>query len=148
MSQYVRLSDLGETELTFDAEQAPPLDKRKRIAEPSREEMVLEERRKRTYSDKKPSSQERRKRREETPIEDRDLDHESKNFDHIDNVLYETPVGASASHQVPLPSPPPTITQDNPNQKFKGGVIEILPYVAGVVILAALIFLMSRNRGN
>ena len=158
-TQYFRLSDLGEADMTFDAETPPQPEKRKRIAEPTREEIEVEERRKKGGAKRPPRPSVRLR---SDPRDDRGNreTHEpviepgegypiappgAGAGSTVDDILYGGPpppsvvTGPGIQGYPVMPGPPLT-------EKSKEKVIDYLPYIAGIAILGFLIFFLVQKR--
>jgi hypothetical protein len=172
---YVRLSDLESANLTFDADEMPaPVQKKKNIAEPTREEMEVEERRKRG-TNKKASRQPKGVRRRQMPPEEEEGGYPFAPGEGPDDPAYQQPppngppggdidealYGPSAPSGNPTHGPPPTPAYPPPGYAHPGhlgvheqpkpekkGVEEYLPYLAGFVILGFAIYYLIQRRNS
>ena len=177
--QYVRLSDLDSANLTFDADEMPtPVQKKKNIAEPTREEMEVEERRKRGASKRVPRASKGVRRRQIPPEEEEGgypfapgegpggpppppgslggPPSEPGGWSDIDEALYggpsPTPSGGNSAQGPPPAAYPPQV-YSHPGtptspKPEKKGIEEYLPYLAGFVILGFAIYYLIQKRNS
>lgn len=149
MAGYFKLSDLGETDMTFDPQDPPPPPSRRRaVAEPSQREIEIERKRQLGERSRSGRTRTRRPKREDPrdyqdpgeypPIEDisiSDLGPVGQG-QTADDILYG---GAAPSMPGGYPQPPPP--------KPEGGSMEnILPLLAGVAILGFVFYFMMMKR--
>lgn len=136
--QYFRISDLGEIDMTFDSEPPPPKEKRTRITEPTKEQLVVEKRRKKSAKNFSGS-----KKDEQVPEDPYEAPNDSPPSSvDIDELLYGGPP-IFTEHT----DPPKMIAPDPSLPKKKK--MDFLPYVAGMAILGFLIFfLVQKKRSN
>lgn len=164
MAGYFKLSDLGETDMTFDPQDPPPPPSRRRaVAEPSQREIEIE--RKRQLGERSRSGRTRTRRpKREDPEDYRDPggytqkgihegyppiegSPEELNGQTADDILYggaapSIPgVYAPGSSSGGYPQPPA------PSPKPESGTMEnILPLLAGVAILGFVFYFMMMKR--
>ena len=155
---YVKLSDLGNLDLTFDSEEAPVPAKKKRIAEPTREEVEVEEKRKRGGRNPDPrlKSRERgRKESQESGAYPKNIPREVPSVPSVppseehewletDELLYGPggPPPLANGGVATYPSP----AGGAPVEKENKGIEKYLPYLAGMALVGFLIFFWIQKR--
>lgn len=128
--QYFRMSDLGEADMTFDAEPPPSKEPRRRIAEPTAEQINIEK--KRRKGAKSFSGEiEKPEPLHEDPYEE---------TGDVDALLY----GAHGASPPVTFTPPPEQHAPHPSPKPKKA--DYLPYLAGMAVLGFLIFFIIQKR--
>lgn len=155
MAGYFKLSDLGETDMTFDPQDPPPPPSRRRaVAEPSQRELEIE--RKRQLGERSRSGRNRPRRpKREDPGDYRDPGEylpiegspEELGGQTADDILYGGAAPSIPGVYAPGSSPGGYPQPSTPSPKPEGGSMEnILPLLAGVAILGFVFYFMMMRR--
>lgn len=164
MAGYFKLSDLGETDMTFDPQDPPPPPSRRRaVAEPSQRELEIE--RKRQLGERSRSGRNRPRRPKREDPGDYPSGYPSKDYrdpgeylpiegspeelggQTADDILYGGAAPSIPGVYAPGSSPGGYSQPSTPSPKPEGGSMEnILPLLAGVAILGFVFYFMMMRR--